>query len=151
MSAAAALAAALTLAACGVGGGATPTGVALRVTQGFGAQTVLDTQAPRVSGADTVMRMLERNAHVATRYGGGFVQRIGALGGGGTTDWFYYVNGVEARKGAADTKLHDGDHVWWDRHDWSGTQNVHREYTRGGKMREKYNPSVVASPMLRQA
>src|SRR5581483_9192714 len=44
--------------------------------------------------------------------------------GGGSRDWFYYVNGVEAQKGAAATRLHDGDHVWWDRHDWSATQTV---------------------------
>ena len=79
---------------------------------------------PKVAGADTVMRMLERNARVATRYGGGFVERIDGLSGGGATDWFYYVNGVEATKGAAETKLHNGDHVWWDRHDWSATQTV---------------------------
>ena len=39
-------------------------------------------------------------------------------------DWFYYVNGVQAGKGAADTKVHDGDHVWWDRHDWAATENI---------------------------
>lgn len=119
-----AAAATLTLAACGLGAGGTPANVGLLVTQGFGAQTMLAAAKPKVAGADTVMRMLERNARVATRYGGGFVERIDGLSGGGATDWFYYVNGVEATKGAAETKLHNGDHVWWDRHDWSATQTV---------------------------
>jgi hypothetical protein len=114
----------LALAGCGLGAGAKPAGVSLLVTQGFGAQTVLADAAPKVVGADTVMRMLERNAKVGTRYAGGFVQSIGALSGGGTSDWFYYVNGVQAGKGAADTKLHSGDHIWWDRHDWTAAQSI---------------------------
>ena len=77
----------------------------LLVTQAFGAQTVLAAPAPKIVGADTVMRMLERNARVGTRYGGGFVQSIDGLAGGGGSDWFYYVNGVQALKGAAATKL----------------------------------------------
>src|SRR5579862_8059519 len=120
----AAVLAAAIIAGCGVGAGTTPSRVALLVTQGFGAQTLLDTQKPKISGADTVMRMLERNARVGTRYSGGFVERIDGLSGGATTDWFYYVNGVEGAKGAAETTLHAGDHVWWDRHDWSATQEI---------------------------
>ena len=116
--------AALALAGCGVGAGGKPVSLSLLVTQGFGAQTVLSKPAPKIVGADTVMRMLERNATVTTRYGGGFVQSINKLSGGGTSDWFYYVNGVQGAKGAADTKLHSGDHVWWDRRDWSATQSI---------------------------
>ena len=114
----------LALAGCGLGAGAKPARVSLLVTEGFGAQTVLATAAPKVVGADTVMRMLERNATVATLYGGGFVESIDKLSGGGGSDWFYYVNGVQAGKGAAETKLHSGDHVWWDRHDWAATQTI---------------------------
>ena len=114
--------AALALAGCGLGAGATPARVSLLVSQGFGAQTLLSSDAPKIVGADTVMRMLERNATVTTADGGGFVQSVNSLAGGGGRDWFYYVNGVEAQKGAAETKLHDGDHVWWDRHDWSATE-----------------------------
>ena len=121
---AAAAALAVALAGCGLGAGSTPSQVSLLVTRGFGAQTILATSTPRVVGADTVMRMLERNARVGTRYGGGFVQSIDRISGGGGSDWFYYVNGVEAQKGAAATKLHDGDHVWWDRHDWSAAESV---------------------------
>ena len=28
------------------------------------------------------------------------------------------------RKGAAETNVHPGDHIWWDRHDWSQTEDV---------------------------
>ncbi len=74
------------------------------------------------------MSLLMRNARVATRYSGGFVQSIdgvaGGREGGQPVDWFYYVNGVEAAKGAAATNVHPGDHIWWDRHDWSETDDV---------------------------
>lgn len=114
--------------ACGIGAGATPTGAALLVTQGFGAQTLLQSRTPKISGADTVMRLLERNASVKTRYGGGFVASVNGHAGGTQNgqpdDWFYYVNGVEAGKGAAATKVHNGDHIWWDRHVWAATENI---------------------------
>ena len=29
-----------------------------------------------------------------------------------------------AIQGAASTKVHPGDHIWWDRHDWSQTDHV---------------------------
>ena len=47
-----------------------------------------------------------------------------AEAGGDPLDWFYYVNGIEASKGAAATNVHSGDHVWWDLHDWSQTDDV---------------------------
>ena len=102
-------------AGCGVGAGGTPSGVELKVTTGFGQRAVARADAPRIDGADTVMRLLQRNAKVTTRFGGGFVQSIDGLAGGrqggAPVDWFYYVNGIEARKGAAATKVHDGDHA----------------------------------------
>jgi hypothetical protein len=123
--ASAALVAALALAGCGLGAGATPSDVSLLVTANFGDQTLLVRPAAKVSGADTVMRMLERNApRVSTLYSGGFVQSIDGLSGGGASDWFYYVNGVQAPKGAAETKLHAHDHVWWDRHPWSQAESI---------------------------
>jgi hypothetical protein len=74
------------------------------------------------------MSLLLRNDTVTTRFGGGFVQSIDGLAGGQEAgrpvDWFYYVNGVEAPKGAAATNVHPGDHIWWDRHDWSQTNDV---------------------------
>jgi hypothetical protein len=71
------------------------------------------------------MRMLERSFRVQTRYGGGFVQAINGLAGDSSRhDWFYYVNGIEAAKGAATTAVHRGDRIWWDLHDWSITDDV---------------------------
>ncbi len=74
------------------------------------------------------MSLLQRNAKVATRYSGAFVQGIdgleGGREGGRPVDWFYYVNGVEAGRGAAGTQVHPGDRIWWDRHDWSETDDV---------------------------
>ena len=123
----AALAAAL-LAGCGLGAGSTPTGVKLTVTTNFGSHVLVSSAAPKLSGTVTVMELLMRNAHVTTRYGGGFVQSIDGLGSQDASsrrvDWFYFVNGVQAPMGAAATNVHDGDRVWWDRHDWSQTDNV---------------------------
>jgi hypothetical protein len=126
--AAALLVLAAALSGCGVGAGKAPRHVDLVVSEDFGAHPLVQTEAPRRGGSDTVIRLLERNAHVSTRYGGGFVQSIdGRAGGrrdGRPIDWFYYVNGVEADKGAGTVKVHDGDHVWWDRHDWGATMRV---------------------------
>ena len=98
--------------------------MSLLVTRGFGAQTIVSRAAAKVVGADTVMRMLERNARVSTLYSGGFVNAIRGFAAAAGTDWFYYVNGVQAPKGAAETKLHPGDHVWWDRHAWSAAESI---------------------------
>ncbi|HVR05886.1 MAG TPA: DUF4430 domain-containing protein [Solirubrobacteraceae bacterium] len=123
-----ALAAAGALAGCGLGPGKTPTGVQLQVTREFGAQPMRSLAAPQAHGQETVMSLLMRNATVATRYGGGFVQSIdgrsGGFRGSQPTAWFYYVNGVQAPKGAAETNVLPGDRIWWDLHDWSQTEEV---------------------------
>jgi hypothetical protein len=121
--------AALALAGCGLGAGPTPGGVGLLVTRDFGAGALRVPSAPRVQGSETVMSLLMRNATVQTRYGGGFVESIdGDSGGrsaaGAPEDWFYYVNGVEAPEGAAQRRVHPGDRIWWDLHDWSQSEGV---------------------------
>jgi hypothetical protein len=120
--------AALALSGCGLGAGATPAGTKLTITRDFGAKPLRELDAPAAKGSETVMRLLQRNAKVTTRYGGGFVQSIDGLAGGRSAgrpvDWFYYVNGVEASRGAASTRLRGGDRIWWDRHDWSATMRV---------------------------
>jgi uncharacterized protein DUF4430 len=121
---------ALTLlaAGCGLGAGPAPSAVHLTVTSDFGASVVRSWSAPQVRGQETVMSLLARNATISTRYGGGFVQSIDRLSGGQQggrpVDWFYYVNGLEANRGAASTNVRPGDHIWWDRHDWSETDHV---------------------------
>jgi len=115
-------------AGCGLGPGPTPGGVRLTVTDGFGSRLIYSGARPRISGQDTVMRLLQRNGSVTTRYGGGFVQSIDGLAGGQVggrpVDWFYYVNGIEAPVGAASTTLRAGDRVWWDRHDWGAAMET---------------------------
>jgi Domain of unknown function (DUF4430) len=123
-----ALAALCALAGCGLGAGRAPAGVRLDVTRGFGARPLISLRAPHTAGEETVMSLLLRNAAVRTRYGGGFVQSIdgrsGGREGGDAVDWFYYVDGLLAPKGAADTDVRPGDSIWWDLHDWSAAAEV---------------------------
>ena len=73
------------------------------------------------------MRFLRSNNDVETRFGGGFVQAIDGLAGdgaSGTLDWFFYVNGIESGRGAAEYELSPGDVVQWDFRDWSETMDV---------------------------
>jgi hypothetical protein len=122
------LSAALAVAGCGLGPGDELGGVTLTVTRDYGAEQVIAPVADEVSESDTVMRVLERDADITTRYGGGFVQSIdgieGDYGGGRSLDWFFYVDGVESTVGAADVQLQGGEAVWWDYRDWSATLSV---------------------------
>jgi hypothetical protein len=120
---------ALCLGGCGLGsGGSGGDDVSLLVTRDYGSQTLGQVGPGKVQGAETVMRMLQRDFDVKTRYSGRFVQSIEGLSGGQEdgrpVDWFYYVNGVESDKGAADVKIHAGDRIWWDRRDWGTAQRV---------------------------
>jgi hypothetical protein len=119
---------ALVAAGCGLGAGKAPSAVGLLVTREFGARVVRSWGAPQARGQETAMSLLTRNATVSTRFGGGFVQSVDGLAGGQAgghpVDWFYYVNGIEASKGAASTDVHAGDHIWWDWHDWSATDDI---------------------------
>src|SRR5947209_13775747 len=96
--------AAAAIAGCGLGAGRGSRDVTLTVSANFGAVPIGTVRESSVPGAETVMRLLERHFHVTTRYGGGFVQSIGRLGGGSRRDWFFYVNGIEGQIGAAATK-----------------------------------------------
>jgi hypothetical protein len=121
--------AAAALGGCGVGPGTSPTsGVGLRVTRDFGNRSLLDLRRAKVAGADTVMRVVQRNAKVGTKFGGDFVQSIngvaGGREGGRPVDWFIYVNGIQSKKGAAAVDAHGGDRLWWDHHDWGVTPDI---------------------------
>ena len=120
---------ALLAAGCGFGAGSPSGGkVTIRVTQDFGHSELAPARKEDARSGDTVMRLLQRNFTVDTRFGGGFVQEIDGVSGGRAkgrqVDWFYYVNGVEASNGAADHKVHAGDRVWWDHHDWGAAQRI---------------------------
>ena len=104
------------------GGGAT-----LRVTRDFGRSELGEVRLDSVREGQTVMRMLRSEFDVTTRFGGRFVQSIDGLAGegaGGQVDWFYWVNGLEADKGAAEWEVLPGDHVQWDHREWSAAMRV---------------------------
>ncbi|MGI8730092.1 MAG: DUF4430 domain-containing protein [Solirubrobacteraceae bacterium] len=123
------LAVAAALAGCGAGAGDAVDGdVGLTITRDFGATAVLATDRAKSAGADTVMRLLQRNAKVTTRFGGDFVQSIdgtsGGRRGGRSVDWFLYVNGILTEEGASAIDVRGGDRIWWDHHDWGLTPDV---------------------------
>jgi hypothetical protein len=72
------------------------------------------------------MQGLERVAHVQTRYAGRFVQAIDGISGSLSRqqDWFYFVNGYESDRSAAEYRLHPGDVEWWDYRSWRGAMSV---------------------------
>jgi Domain of unknown function (DUF4430) len=128
LAAAAGCLAAAALGGCGLGAGNAPSGTQVLVSEDFGAKRLLALSKPKVGGAETAMSLLMRNAKVETEYGGGFVSGIdGHSEGhahGNALDWFYYVNGEEAQKGAAETVVRSGDRIWWDLHDWSQSEHI---------------------------
>jgi hypothetical protein len=120
---------ALALAACSIGVSSPRSGGAqLVVTRTFGERTVLRSSENPIPGGETAMRLLMRNAEVDTRYGGRFVEAVNGIHssqqGGRRSDWFYYVNGIEAEVGAAERDVEPGDRVWWDYHDWTDAMRV---------------------------
>lgn len=122
------LAATLAAAGCGFGPGAEVGEVSLTVTRDYGTEQVQPPTSGEASESDTVMRVLDREAKISTRYSGGFVQAVDGLEAderfGHSLDWFFYVNGVESPVGAADFALHGGEAIWWDYRNWSAAERV---------------------------
>jgi hypothetical protein len=118
----------LALAGCGLGPGEERKGaVELRVTRDFGERQVRSVRFDKVREDQTVMRLLASRFDVKTRYGGRFVQSIGGVqghGAGGRRDWFFFVNGVEAHKGAAEYTVRPRDVVQWDYRRWDEAMSV---------------------------
>ena len=127
-AAAAALACALAAAGCGVGAGDESGSAGLLVTRDYGTAVVTEVEEQGISESETVLRLLEGNSEITTRYGGRFVQSIdgteATTSAGRRFDWFFYVNGVESPVGAADVKVEDGERVWWDYRDWTDAMRV---------------------------
>jgi hypothetical protein len=121
------LGAALTAAGCGLGPGADVGSVKLTVTREYGTVPVLR-RLVEAKESDTVMRVLEANADVETRFGGGYVHSIDGVAeserDGDPYDWFFYMDGVESPVGAASVDLEGGESVWWDYRDWAATNHV---------------------------
>jgi hypothetical protein len=121
---------AVAVAGCGFGGGETSAGEAtLTVTRDYGSVRVLETEIEDPASSETVLRALDREAEIETRYGGGFVDAIEGVEGsavedGRSLDWFFYVNGVESSVGAAEVPVGAGDRIWWDHRDWTDAMRV---------------------------
>jgi hypothetical protein len=117
------------LAGCGFGAGPSSSGTAtLTVTRDYGTETLVDATDEDPAESDTVIRLLDREAEITTRYGGGFVSSIdglaGGVAGGRRSDWFFFVNGTESSRGAAEVRVRGGDRIWWDYRDWSEAMRV---------------------------
>jgi hypothetical protein len=102
------------LAGCGgeAGGRAT-----LWITRDKGAHVLLERRVP---AGLTAMQALDRMAQIETRYSGRYVQAINGIEGSisARSDWFYFINGYEADRSAAEYRLRDGDVEWWDFRSW---------------------------------
>ena len=70
----------------------------------------------------TAMQVLDKEADISKRYGGRYVQSIDGIEGdiSKRRDWFWFLNGIEADRSAADYRLRPGDVEWWDYRSWSG-------------------------------
>ena len=128
LAVAAALACAVA-AGCGFGPGSASEGDAtLTVTRDFGSEQLAEGTQADPPESETVMRFLDSEADVTTRYGGGFVQSIdgvaGAERGGRRYDWFFFVNGIESPVGAAEARVYGGDRVWWDYREWTAAMRA---------------------------
>jgi hypothetical protein len=108
----------LVLALAGCGGTQEKGKATLWVTRDRGEQVLLVRQVP---AGLTAMQALDRMADIETTYGGRYVQSINGIDGSlsGRHDWFYFVNGIEADRSAAEVRLHPGDVEWWDYRSWA--------------------------------
>ena len=119
----------LAFAVTGCGGEREHGTATLWVTRDRGAQVLYTGTVP---AGLTAMQALERARKVTTRYGGRFVQSIDGLDGSATQqhDWFYFVDGIEGDRSAAEVTLRPGDVEWWDYRSWTG-----RDDERAGRRR----------------
>ena len=114
----AALATLVLLAGCGSFGAGGEEGTAtLWVTRDRGAQLLLDVE---VDAGQSLMRALDAQVELETRYGGRYIQAIDGLEGSldDQRDWFWFVNGYEGDRSASSYRLRDGDVAWLDYRGW---------------------------------
>lgn len=103
----------------GCGGSGDGGEATLWVTRDRGVEVLVTASVP---AGVTAMQALRSEADVDASFGGRFVQSIEGVAGdvGAKRDWFYFVNGVEADRGAAEFRLRPGDVLWWDYRSWAG-------------------------------
>jgi len=116
-------------AGCGVGPGESTEGEAyLTVTRDYGTVAMIEATEEDPPASETVIRLLDREGEITTRFGGGFVHSIdgveGEIANGRPSDWFFYVNGIESSIGAAEVEVRAGDRIWWDHRDWTDAMRV---------------------------
>jgi hypothetical protein len=111
-------AAALASGCGGEAGGAERGEATLWVTRDRGATVLLERE---VAAGATVVRTLRDHAEVETSHGGRFVTAIEGVAAspGEGSDWFYFVNGLLADRGAAEYRVRPGDVIWWDHRTWA--------------------------------
>jgi Domain of unknown function (DUF4430) len=117
------------VAGCGFGSGEALEGDAtLTVTRDYGSERLVEATEEDPPESETVIRFLDREAEITTRYGGGFVQSIEGLSGsiedGRSFDWFFYVDGIESSVGSAEREVRGGQRIWWDYRDWTDAMRV---------------------------
>lgn len=112
----------LLLVGCGSAGGEEGAAT-LWITRDRGATVLYEGE---IEAGRTVMQALRSRVDVETRYGGRFVQAIEGVAGSleEGSDWFYFVNGHEADRGAAEYRVRPGDVVWWDHRRWAEEKQV---------------------------
>jgi len=122
---------ALVLGGCGLITASAPTAVQLLVTSEFGARVLHRSGPLHPSAHETVLGLLSRYYAVRVSPDGRHVQSIGGVPGSTTAggrepagEWFYYVNGVQTSTAPATTSVRPGDHIWWDLHDGSQSENT---------------------------
>lgn len=111
----------LALALAGCGGSERGHGTAtLWVTRDNGAHVLFSGTVP---AGQNGIRAVERELKITTRYGGRYLQSVNGLEGSlaQQRDWFYYLNGVDGDRSAAELTLHAGDTLWWDFRHWTGS------------------------------
>ena len=115
----------LATAGCGLGPGSKVGSVDLTVTRDFGATKLVEASG-EANESDTVMRFLEKEVEIETRYGGGYVKSIDGLEeserGGHPYDWFFWANGILSPTGSAEVPVEGGDKIWWDIHNWGASE-----------------------------
>jgi Domain of unknown function (DUF4430) len=110
--------AALALVGCGTTSTSQHGTARLWVTRDRGAHVLLTTTVP---AGLTAMEALRKKARIELRYGGRYVQAINGIEGSLSSrrDWFYFINGYEGDRSAAEYRLHAGDVEWWDYRSWA--------------------------------
>ena len=80
----------------------------LWITRDRGASVLLVQTVP---AGLTAMQALDTKADISTRYGGRYVQSIDGVEGdiSRRRDWFWFLNGIEADRSAAEYRLRPGD------------------------------------------